>query len=352
MDTLTHALSGALIARATAPRERGPDTLPLGRRIFVGFAAAAFPDLDVLASHLSPLSYLYHHRGITHSVLMLPLWAALLAVIFAALWRFKPGWRAYFGVAACGLASHIVGDLITSFGTMIFAPLSDARYALSATFIIDLWFTGIILAGLIACAFFRTSRVPAIVGVAVLVSYVGLQLGARERAIEFGERYAAAQGIAGARVTAVPRPVSPFNWTVIAGDERRYHHAHVNVIRKEVRPEPGPDAGFIARLDAAYRPLTHSAWERTERFGADAREAALAREVFAESDFRFFRWFAAYPAILRVDAGNAHQCVWFHDLRFVTPGREGTPFRYGMCRKPGDAWRPFQLVDEKKLPVY
>jgi inner membrane protein len=352
VDTLTHALSGALIARATAPRKRTPDTLPLGRRIFVGFAAAAFPDLDVLASNLSPLSYLYHHRGITHSVLMLPLWAVLLAVVFAALWRFKPGWRAYVGVAACGLASHVVGDLITAFGTMIFAPVSDARYALSATFIIDLWFTGIILAGLIASAFFRTSRVPAIVGVAVLVSYVGLQLGARERAIEFGERYAAAEGIAGATVTAVPRPVSPFNWTVIAGDERRYHYAHVNVIRKGIPPVPGPDAGFIARLDAAYRPLTHAAWARTERFGANEHEAALAREVFAEPDFRFFRWFAAYPVMLRVDAGNPQHCVWFHDLRFVTPGRDGTPFRYGMCRGSGGAWRPFQLVDDERRPVY
>lgn len=263
----------------------------------------------MLASNLSPLSYLYYHRGITHSVLMLPLWAALIAVIFAALWRFRPGWRAYFGVAACGLATHIVGDLITGFGTMIFAPLSDARYALSATFIIDLWFTGIILAGLIACALFRASRVPALAALAVLSSYVGLQVGMRERAIEFGERYGAAQGISGATVTAVPRPVSPFNWTVIVGEDHRYHYAHVNVIRSEVPPVPGPEAGFIERLDAPYRPLEHARWERAERFGAHDHEAALAREVFAEKDFRFFRWFAAYPVLLRIDAGNPEHCV-------------------------------------------
>lgn len=352
MDTLTHALSGALIARATAPRKQTPETLPLGRRIFVGFAAAAFPDLDVLASNLSPLSYLYYHRGITHSLLMLPLWAALIAVIFAALWRFRPGWRAYFGVAACGFASHIVGDLITAFGTMIFAPLSDARYALSATFIIDLWFTGIILAGLIACAFFRVSRVPAVVTLVILASYVGLQVGMRERAIEFGEQYAAARGIGGAAVTAVPRPVSPFNWTVIVSDERRYHYAHVNVIRKEIPPAPGPRRGFIARLAAAYRPLAHATWERAERYGTNAQEAALAREVFAEKDFRFFRWFAAYPAMLRVDAANPERCVWFHDLRFVTPGRDTTPFLYGMCRGESGVWRPFQLLGDEKQAVY
>lgn len=39
----------------------------------------------------------------------------------------KAGWRALYGVTALALAAHIAGDLITSFGTMIFAPLSDWR---------------------------------------------------------------------------------------------------------------------------------------------------------------------------------------------------------------------------------
>jgi hypothetical protein len=35
--------------------------------------------------------------------------------------------------------------------------------------------------------------------------------------------------------------------------------------------------------------------------------------------------------------------VWFKDLRFLTPGRDSMPFRYGMCRLAQDAWRPFRL---------
>jgi inner membrane protein len=46
MDTLTHALSGALLARATAPKRDDEKTLPLRRRLLVGFLAAAAPDLD------------------------------------------------------------------------------------------------------------------------------------------------------------------------------------------------------------------------------------------------------------------------------------------------------------------
>ena len=349
MDTLTHALSGALLGRATAPREPGPDVLSTGRRMIVGAAAAAFPDLDFVTSYLSPLAYLHHHRGITHSVLMLPLWALLLAFLFTALWRWKPGWRAYYGIAAAGVAAHIVGDLITAFGTMVFAPLSDTRYALSATFIIDLWFTGIILAGLAACAVWRSSRAPAVAGLAILAAYVGFQLVMQQRASDFGEQYAKANGMQQANVTAMPRPVSPFNWTVFVAEDGIYNYAHVNLIRKIPRPEPGANAGFIERLDAAYRPLADAEWIRAERYGSSAEEIALAREAFRQPAFRFFRWFASYPTLLRAD--TAESCAWFYDLRFSTPGRENTPFRYGMCRSQG-AWQPFQLIGDVRKPVY
>src|SRR5688572_2215499 len=215
MDTLTHALSGALIARATAPARQTAETLPVGRRMLVGFFVAAFPDTDVVTSWISPLSYLYHHRGITHSLLLLPLWALLIAVVCAVLWRRGPSWRAYVGVAAWGVGAHIAGDVITSFGTMIFAPVSDARYGIGTTFIIDLWLTGIIVAGLVACAFWRGSRAPAVIGVAVLAGYVGFQALLKQQAIDFGEAYAKSSGITGAMVTAQARPVSPFNWTVV-----------------------------------------------------------------------------------------------------------------------------------------
>src|SRR5687768_6836843 len=190
MDTLTHALSGALLARATVPARADDQTLPLGRRIFVGFLAAAAPDLDFVFGYLGPIEYLYHHRGITHSLILLPLWAFLLAKLAALAWRRDRSWRAYFGIIAMGIALHIAGDLITSYGTMVFAPFSDARVSLGTTFIIDLWFTGIILAGLAAAAIWRRTPVPAIAGLAALCGYVAFQGIQRDRAIEWGETYA------------------------------------------------------------------------------------------------------------------------------------------------------------------
>ena len=55
MDTLTHALSGALLGRATAP-VNDPNAIPLSRRVALGALAAAFPDIDVVVSGLSPLA--------------------------------------------------------------------------------------------------------------------------------------------------------------------------------------------------------------------------------------------------------------------------------------------------------
>lgn len=348
MDTLTHALAGALIGRATASRQAQRGTLALGRRMFAGAVAAAFPDIDFVASYLSPLSYLYHHRGITHSLLLLPIWALLLAAILAAFARAGPRWRAYVAICALGLASHIALDLITAFGTMIFAPFSDARYALSATFIIDLWFSGIVIAGLLASMAWRRSRVPAVAALGLLASYVGFQSLLQQRAVEFGRDHARAQGLQAVRVTAVPRPVSPFNWTVIIEHGERYRYAHVNVVREAAPPAPPPDAGFIARLDAAYRPLDDPAWMDVSRYG----DSGFAREAYSQPAFRFFRWFAAYPAFMQADVAGAVRCAWFQDLRFLTPGRPATPFEYGMCRADTGQWQPFQKLGAERVPVY
>lgn len=350
MDTLTHALSGALIARATAPKA-APDALPLARRVGIGFLAAAFPDLDIVASYISPLAYLYHHRGLTHSLIVLPIWAVVLALLCALLWRKAAGWRAYIGVIAWGIGIHIAGDVITSFGTIIFAPVSDARFAISTTFIIDLWFTGIILAGLAGSALLWRSRVPALAGFAVLAGYVLFQYVLQQRAVDFGASYARSAGLGDARVTALPRPVSPFNWMVVVSEDDRFHYSLVSLSRGEPA-RLADDAGFIARLSAPYLPLDRAVWTQAPRYGASPGEIALAQEAWRQPQFEFFRWFAQYPVLYKVEAGNPDTCAWFQDLRFFTPGRESWPFRYGMCREGDGPWRAFEFDPAQRLPVY
>jgi inner membrane protein len=340
MDTLTHALSGALIARATAAKDAPPRSMP--RRVAAGFFAAAAPDLDFALAFVSPLLYLEQHRGPTHSFILLPLWALVLSWALAKILR-EPdgktaGWRALYGVTALGVAAHIVGDWITSFGTMVFAPLSYARYGLGSTFIIDLWFSAIILAGLAASLLWRGSRVPALAASVVLAGYVGFQAVLKERALDYARDYARAQGLANVEFTAYPRAVSPFNWTVYASDELAHRFAHVNLLRKEPLP---PAHDFVGRMDAAFQPLAAAQWETRPRFGASAAEQALAREAWQSPALAFMRWFAEKPAFDGLGKGST--CVWFVDLRFINPGREWVPFQYGACRESASApWRAFE----------
>jgi inner membrane protein len=338
VDTLTHALSGALLARATAPATAPLRALP--RRVAAGFFACAAPDLDFVIGFFGPIAYLQFHRGVTHSLLLLPLWALVLSWVLAKLLREPAGWRALVGVCAIGLCAHIVGDVITSFGTMIFAPLSNWRAALGTTFIIDLWFSGIIVAGLVAAAVFRRSRLPAIAASVLLAGYVGFQWVQKQRAEEIGRQYAVARGLTGATVQALPRPVSPFNWTVFVSDATTHHFAHLNLVRQAPRVlEPGD--GFVARLDAAYLPVAQARWETRSRYGDSAQTRVLAREAWNAPSLAFFRWFADKPAFDGVT--HSATCVWFADLRFLTPGRSGMPFRYGVCRDGDRApWRAFQ----------
>jgi inner membrane protein len=353
MDTLTHALSGALLARATTPagsagaaasprlaRIFGP-SVPVRQAVVVGLVAAAFPDAGVVLKWVSDLAYLRGHRGITHSLLILPLWAMLLGVLAAAAFRRRDAWRRFSWLAAGSIAIHIAGDWITQFGTMLLAPVSDTRFGLGSTFIIDLVLSGILVAGLLGSALLPRSRAPALAALALLPAWIGVSLVGKNEALTVAREYARQRGIAVQRIDAAPRPASPFNWTVFVFDGRDYHVAHLNTRRTEPLTASADD-NFIRRFSAPYMPANRARWERMPKFGDDKAAAALAREVWEHPEFGFFRWFAMFPLVHAIEDG-ARTCVWFRDLRFVFPGRSSEPFRYGLCRADGSGWARFAL---------
>lgn len=150
MDTLTHALSGVLAARATGKQNTLENhRLSLRTRMAAGFLASAFPDIDFILWFVGDLAYLNNHRGLTHSFIMLPIWALLLSWVFAWLWRGRYYWREFYGVSAIGIGVHILGDIITAYGSMILAPISMVKFVFPTTFILDPWFTGIIFLALL-----------------------------------------------------------------------------------------------------------------------------------------------------------------------------------------------------------
>jgi membrane-bound metal-dependent hydrolase YbcI (DUF457 family) len=154
MDTITHGIAGALIGKAVLCGEDMFASHPMNRRRLLTWSlmlGAIFPDSDVLRDILShdKLLVVTWHRSITHSLLLLPLWALLLAGITR--W-FANGrkWEApSFGelslIYGVGILSHILLDLVTSFGTMIWSPLEWSRPAWDLLFIVDFTLTAILL---------------------------------------------------------------------------------------------------------------------------------------------------------------------------------------------------------------
>lgn len=347
MDTLTHALSGALLARATEPQAPRADQLPRRLRMWVGFWAAAFPDSDFITRFLDPLTYLTTHRGITHSVILLPLWALGLSLLFMLLARGKYSWRAFAGVVGLGIGMHILGDVITAFGTMVLAPFSNLRLQLPTTFIIDPYFTAIIVGGLVASFIWTRTRKPAVIGLAALTAYVGFQAILHERAVAVGRDYAARHQLEAQTVEAIPQPFSPFNWMIVIARKEDYYFAYVSLWRDAIPEFPPEDASWLRRVHASYYPARDAVWQQIPRFGS-GKQAQLAEQVWYSEALAPYRHFTLFPALYGVDRLPGKVCVWFNDLRFALVGRT-MPFRYGACRSGADAaWRVHRLLNDDK----
>ena len=168
MDSLTHALIGAVAAQL-GPRQR------IGRETtWVMAGAAMLPDLDTLATPLmsltgvevDDLTRMTIHRGMSHSLLAVP----VIALPVAALWwwarrrwsqtrrpeadtastRPRPFWL-LCAAALLACACHPLLDWCTSYGTQLFAPISHARLSLDAIPIVDIFFTPWLALVLLVC---------------------------------------------------------------------------------------------------------------------------------------------------------------------------------------------------------
>lgn len=332
MDTLTHTLSGLVTARLSPAR-----SLSLRTRYLAGMLAANMPDLDILLAPFSPEFYLLHHRGETHSLLMLPLWALLLSWLFARLFRSPGGWRDFYVLSAFALLVHIIADWITGYGTQLFAPFSHQTYSLGTTFIIDPLLALIFLLGYLGSLWKKASLKPAVLSGLAAVIWIGVQYVWMQKALDVGHAYARVRGWDDAVISAEPRPLAPFNWTVIVREGERYHYAYVK-LNAETRQSAPTDANWLSRALASFQPPALADWRTATRFG-EGQDSLLARDIWARPEFAYFRWFAGAPALYRIDHHPHGACVWFEDLRFAAPGRE-SPFRFGLC---GPDWQSYRL---------
>jgi membrane-bound metal-dependent hydrolase YbcI (DUF457 family) len=145
MDPITHGIAGSLLGKSFFARRNARVA------IFAATLGAVFPDVDAAVDFVSrdPLAIVKYHRGITHSFFGLPFFAAALAWLTRRVARKlgyeSPSYLALTLIYAVGIASHILLDGATSFGTRMWTPFSDRRVAWDLVFIVDLTFTTILL---------------------------------------------------------------------------------------------------------------------------------------------------------------------------------------------------------------
>jgi inner membrane protein len=308
MDTVTHAFAGSVLARSAS--EQNETRLAL----LVGGLAAVVPDLDFLFFS-TRLDYLKDHRSWTHSFLVLPFLSLAIALAAKLIARRAPLWRLWL-FAAVGIASHILFDWITSFGTMFWTPVSRTRYSLDWVFILDPIFTGIMLAALIVSLVFRRrARAIAIVGSAVLFLYIGFCAVLHSRALAAWKRMD--NPPPGARMSALPQFLSPFRWLGLSDHGNALHYAFFDIGpfargSGDVHP-PQRWSEILQSLSDSYPPpkdakiVVYPAAEPSKFLSA-------AREL---PDWKIYLAFARFPMETVYPSKDGGADVIVQDLRFL-----------------------------------
>lgn len=365
MDTITHGIAGALIGKAFFDGEDLISLRPATARRVVTIAAtvgAMFPDVDTLRDMISkdPLLIMTWHRSMTHSVLTLPFFALALAAL--TVWAAKrfgvpsPGFAILLLIYAVTLGSHILLDLITSFGTMVWWPLKRTRVSWDLIFIIDFTMTAIVLLPQFTAQLFRSREnfprralrmwlsfsfcgalagwlltlegfpptIPAMLaviftmaalffmpalrgwgfnasvrnwaraGVFGLVAYLGLAVVAHHSALERVGRLAARQQIAVENLGALPLPPSLANWDGLVRTPRGVYEIRLNLL-EHLMPRPQDPIEYVYYPDAPPNEMVF-----------------VARQL---PEVQTYLWFARFP-VFRWRKDGTNTIVEFTDLRF------------------------------------
>lgn len=283
MDPVTHLAAGGIQGTALKP-------LVAAKHLLLFCVLASWlPDIDNLAGFFGPEFYLVHHRGVTHSFIG----ALVLAALFAALFRL---WDRTLPlvtgslVAYAGIVNHIFLDLITSYGTQIFAPLSRGRFSVQCVFIIDPVFTlSLVLVLILIRMKPRHQTRIACLGLVWLAVYPALNLGLRLGLEAHLRERLRLRGEAFATLELTTEALTPLNWKLIVDTGDRFRMAAVSLL------QPNGPLRF-EEFTKADRALLESLGGRVEFF-------------------RTYAWFAMYP-VMAVAPTTEGSRVTFHDLRF------------------------------------
>lgn len=343
MDPVTHVAAGVLISQVMPGPSRGWSAL-------AGAAFALLPDIDYFLIFFDRLAFIRHHRSFTHSLLALVLLAALGATLGRALGG--PRWfRPIFFLGLAVLASHLLLDLATSYGTQIFFPFSQKAYTLDWLFIIDPYLTGLLLAGaVLALASATWGRTAGTFFLAAAGAYVLLCGFYHQQALNLARqvfRQPAATARAGnlnrphtlklpgqalapepeaLTVAALPQPFSCRRWQMVAANNGEVQQSFVLLPYLAFLESP-PAAPQVTRLPvpSGCRVPNGAYWPPEEMqvqvwTGLPAPDLSAHPEAWKILDQ--YLEFARFPLLRRKEPKGDGELLEWLDLRFSVPGRD------------------------------
>lgn len=385
MDPVTHGIAGALIGKAFfANRDSSANRSMQAKdrastiarvAIFAATLGAVFPDIDIFVDAFShdPLAIARYHRGFTHSFVGLPIFAVVLATLTRAFFlRYakgpgREGWTPpsfafLFAVYAAGIASHIILDGFTSFGTRMLNPFSNDRIAGDLLFIVDFALTALVLAPQLA-AWAHQRRENA--GVRAAATWVFLTastfaLWALARAAGFPFAWHAAFVISAVFAALFFAPIwhgvgarlSRARWcragfylscTYIAASGLA-HHAALSRVRafaashhiavENIAAIPLPPSlfhwnGLILTRHGVYQSIfcLRDSWAPRFRFWPDLAGNPYTQQAAQLEAVRTYLWYARFP-VTNFTTENGRNVIWYADLRFFTGDEHPVPFTF------------------------
>jgi inner membrane protein len=134
VDTVTHTLFGFGLYHAA--KKEGIAKKEKYALLFTSLVGSQIPDIDII-SQLWDQEGMYQmwHRGITHSILLVPVWALIIYWLVRVF--FKEKHHNYFFMAMLAVAIHNSSDVLNAWGTGYFEPVSNMRLTLGTIPIID-----------------------------------------------------------------------------------------------------------------------------------------------------------------------------------------------------------------------
>lgn len=242
MDPVTQGVVGAVFAQTQGPKAS------LAKAAVIGALAGMAADLDILIrSSTDPLLVLDYHRQFSHSIFFIPVGALLCSLLFYPLFarRWHLSFRQTYSWSLIGYATHGILDTCTTYGTMLFWPLSYTRYSFDIVSVVDPLFTVPLLIALIATTKYRSRRYLSW-GMVWAGLYLAVGFIQHERAVNLGAEVAESRGHEWLRIQVKPSFANLAVWKVIYETEDRYF---VTAVKPGLRDLKHWEGESVARLD-------------------------------------------------------------------------------------------------------